>query len=190
LLLVRHATHAEVGHVMSGRSEIALDARGRDEARALAAGLARETIDAVHASPRRRAQETAAAVADGRGLPVQTATALDEIDFGDFTGRSFASLDADADWRQWNAERGSARCPGGETMREATARAWQFVAALPAGRILCVSHCDVIRGLVCEMLGLGYDRMFQLGCDPASVTEVAFDGDDVRLMGLNRRYVP
>lgn len=173
---------------MSGRSEIELDARGVEEARALAEGLAQETIDAIHASPRRRAQETAAAVADGSGLTVGTAAALDEIDFGAFTGRSFASLDADADWRRWNAGRGSARCPGGETMGEATARAWRFVEALPAGRILCVSHCDVIRGLVCDVLGLGYDRMFQLECDPASVTEVAFDDGDVRVVGLNRRY--
>lgn len=188
LFLVRHATHAEVGRLMSGRSEIALDARGRDEAAALAAGLSGVALDAIHASPRRRAQETAAAVAGGRGLAVLTAAALDEIDFGAFAGRSFEMLDGDADWRRWNAERGTARCPGGETMGEATARAWRFVAALPAGRTLCVSHCDVIRGLVCDVLGLGYERMFQLGCDPASVTELAFEGDDVRLVGMNRRY--
>jgi broad specificity phosphatase PhoE len=188
LFLVRHATHAEVGRVMSGRSDIALDPRGRDETMALAAGVAGVPLDAIHASPRHRAQETAAAVAVGRGLPVQTAAALDEIDVGAFTGRAFAALDDDADWRRWNAERGSARCPGGETMADATSRAWRFIATLPAGRILCVSHCDVIRGLVCDVLGLGYERMFQLDCDPASVTELAFEGGGVRLVGLNRRY--
>ncbi len=186
---MRHATHAEVGRLLSGRSDIALDARGLDEAVALAEGLAGVPIDAIHASPRRRAQETAAAVAAGRGRAVRTAPALDEINFGAFTGRSFVALDGDPDWTRWNAERAAARCPGGETMGEATARAWRFVEGLPGGTILCVSHCDVIRGLVCDVLGLGYERMFQLGCDPASVTEMVFDGGGVRLAGLNRRYI-
>ncbi len=33
---------------------------------------------------------------------------LDEIDFGTFTGRSFADLDGDPDWRTWNEDRANA----------------------------------------------------------------------------------
>lgn len=187
LHLVRHGSHAEVGHVLSGRSEIALDGRGRAEAAALAARLGGTAVASIHSSPRRRTRETAEALAEGRGLPVHVAAALDEIDFGAFAGRSFASLDRDPEWRRWNAERGSARCPGGETMADAVARAAGYLAAIPADATpaLCVSHCDVIRGVVAHLLGLPFDRMFQLGCAPASLTTIAINGDDWRLQSLN-----
>lgn len=188
LLLARHGTHAEVGHVLSGRSEIALSTRGHDEAAALARHLARVDVSAIYASPRRRTVETAAAVAQSRGIDVVHAPALDEIDFGAFTGRDFASLADDPDWQQWNAERGSARCRGGETMSEAVARAIGFLAAVGEGTSLCVTHCDIIRGVVAHWLGLGFERMFQLGCDPGSVTTLALDErGGATLVALNER---
>lgn len=188
VLLARHGTHAEVGRVLSGRSEIALDARGEQEAAALAQHLAAVPLSAIYTSPRRRTRDTAAAVAHARGLPVQAAPALDEIDFGRFTGASFAALAADPGWRMWNERRGTARCPGGETMREATARALDLLTALEPGVTLCVTHCDVIRGLVVHWLGLGFERMFQLGCDPGSVTTLALDDEGgATLVALNER---
>ena len=188
LLLARHGTHAEVGHVLSGRSEIALSERGRDEAAALARHFAGVELSAIYASPRRRTVETAAAVAQPRGIDVVHAPALDEIDFGAFTGRDFATLAEDPDWQRWNAERGSARCPGGETMGEAVARAVGFLAAVGEGMTLCVTHCDIIRGAVTHWLGLRAERMFQLGCDPGSVTTLALDEHGgATLVALNER---
>lgn len=188
-MLARHGTHAEVGHVLSGRSEIGLGMRGHAEAAALARRLADVPLASIHASPRRRTVETARVVANGRDIAMQVAPALDEIDFGAFTGRSFAALDDDPAWRRWNAERGSARCPGGETMAEAVARAWHYLDALtiqdtPA---LCVTHCDVIRGLVAQLLGIDANRMFAFDCDPGSITTIAIEGAGARLMTLNER---
>ncbi|MBW6525506.1 histidine phosphatase family protein [Sphingomonas sp. RHCKR7] len=187
LLLARHGTHAEVGHVLSGRSEIALSERGREEAAALARHLASVELRAIYASPRRRTVETAAAVAGPRGIVVD-APALDEIDFGAFAGRDFAALANDRDWQRWNAERGSARCPGGETMGEAVGRAVGFLTRLGEGTTLCVTHCDIIRGVVAHWLGLGFERMFQLGCDPGAVTTLALDDrGGATLVALNER---
>jgi ribonuclease H / adenosylcobalamin/alpha-ribazole phosphatase len=187
VILARHGTHAEVGHVLSGRSEIALSGQGQAEAEALAHALEGTPIASLHSSPRRRARETIAPLAARRGLEVRIAPALDELDFGAFTGKAFAALDGEADWKRWNAERGTARCPGGETMSEAVARAWGYLDALPdeAFPALCVSHCDVIRGIVAQLLGLGFERMFQLGCDPASRTVLDWRAGDMRLVALN-----
>lgn len=190
VLLARHGTHAEVGHVLSGRSEIGLADTGRVQADALARRLAGTGLAAIHASPRRRTQETAAAVAQVTGLPVQPAPALDEINFGAFTGRSFGELDGDADWQRWNAERATARCPGGETMAEAVARAWHFIHALNDAPVLCVSHCDVIRGLVAQALGLDYGAMFRFDCDPGSLTTLAIGGGGVRVVTVNEVPLP
>ncbi|SOB79958.1 Broad specificity phosphatase PhoE [Sphingomonas guangdongensis] len=185
ILLARHGNHAEVGRVLSGRSEIALDARGRAEAAALARWIGARPLAAVHASPRRRTRETAAAL----GRPVITAPALDEIEFGDFTGRSFAALESDTDWHRWNAERETARCPGGETMGEAAARALDYLWTLPdtGSPVLCVTHCDVIRGIVAQLLGLPFARMFQIGCDPGSVSTVVLAPGDTRIVAINER---
>ena len=172
IYLVRHGTHDEIGKRLSGRSEIPLNARGHSEAEMLAERLERIPIASIHSSPRRRAFETAQPIAARRGLAVHVAPALDEIDFGAFAGRAFALLDGESDWTRWNAERDSFRCPGGETMAEVVARAEAYLAGLaPASRpALCVTHCDVIRGLAAARLRLGFERMLTLDCGPASVT--------------------
>jgi broad specificity phosphatase PhoE len=187
--LVRHGDHDEVGRVLSGRSTIALNAGGRAQAAALASWVAGEGVMSIHASPRLRAAETAAPIAERLALPVVEAPALDEIDFGAFTGRSFAELGGDPDWRQWNAVRDAARCPGGETMGEAVARARGYLWSLAADRqpALCVTHCDIIRGLVADLLGIGFDRMFMLDCDPGSVTTLMLEPGAARLVALNLR---
>lgn len=185
--LVRHGHHAEVGRVLSGRSEIALDASGERQAEALAAMLKGRRYAAIHSSPRRRCMQTAAPIAAATGLDVTVADALDEIDFGAFAGRAFAELDRDPDWRRWNAERDTFRCPGGETMAEAVARALAFLEGLPGDGdpVLCVTHCDVIRGIVAQSIGLPFGRMFALPCDPGSLTILDLDGHGPRLVALN-----
>jgi len=187
--LVRHGRHAEIGHVLSGRSEIGLSDVGHAQADVTAAHLARGPIASIHSSPRRRARETAAPVAARTGLPVLIANALDEIDFGRFTGMPFDALADDLDWQAWNTERATARCPGGETMGEAIDRVWSYIGALPETQTpaLCVSHCDIIRGLVATVIGLDFGRIFALDCDPASVTTLVLDGSDARLVGLNQQ---
>jgi broad specificity phosphatase PhoE len=181
--MVRHASHPQLGKRLSGRSEIGLSARGIAEAEALADLLERHAIASLHASPRRRALQTVAPLAQRRGLPVLTAPALDEIDFGRFAGRSFAELDLEDDWQQWNAQRATARCPDGETMGEAIARARAYLLALAddASPALCVTHCDIIRGLVADAMGLGSGALLTLTCDPCSITVLEVDQGEVRL---------
>jgi ribonuclease H / adenosylcobalamin/alpha-ribazole phosphatase len=190
--LVRHCAHDEVGRVLSGRCAAApLTAEGRAHAQWLGGLFARgEPIAAIHASPRLRAQETARAIADRLGLEVETVDALDEIDFGAWTGRSLAELDTDPRWHQWNAARDVAEAPGGETMRAAVDRAVAHVDAVARrewrGAVLCVSHCDVIRGVIAHYLGLGLDRLLAFDVDPGSVSTLVVGDWGGRLLALNR----
>lgn len=188
IILARHATHAEVGQVLSGRSEISLSEAGRAEAARLSEHLARLPIAAVHSSPRRRARETAEAVAAPRGLPVEQAEALDEIDFGVWSGRSFDALADDPAWRAWNVQRGSAATAAGATMAASTARALDYLRAIRCDApVLCVTHCDIIRGVVAHALKLDYDCMLRFDCDPASLTILRLGGDDAHVVTLNER---
>ncbi len=174
--------------MLSGRSDIALSAAGRAEATWLAERLADTPLAAVHSSPRRRARETAEIVAARHGLAVEVHDALDEIDFGAWAGLSFDALDEDPAWRRWNMARGSAATPGGEDMTRATARAVRHVEAIGAdGPALCVSHCDIIRGVVAHYLGLDGDRLLAFDVDPASLTVLSLHGGGGRLVTLNER---
>jgi broad specificity phosphatase PhoE len=192
VILVRHGSHAEVGSVLSGRSDIALSEQGRAEAQALAKALDGIRIASLHVSPRPRATQTAAPLARRRNLSVRIAPALDEIDFGAFTGRAFTALDQDPVWFRWNSERGTARCPDGETMTEAVARISAYLASLAEDQFpaVCVTHCDVIRGFVAHALGLGLERVFSFDCDPASWTTLDLSPGKLRLVALNERVRP
>lgn len=191
ILLIRHAAHGHLGAVLSGRlPELPLSDEGRAQAARLAERLAAERLAAIQASPVQRAQETAAILAGGHdGLAVETVAALDEVDFGEWQGRAFAELAGDPRWRAWNAARGSAGAPGGETMAAAQARAWDHVAAAArthAGATLAmISHCDVIRAVIGRVLGLALDRLLAFEIDPASVSRIEVGEWGARLLNLN-----
>lgn len=173
--------------MLSGRSAIGLDEEGVEQATRLAARLAAVPLAAVVSSPRHRATQTAGIVADRHGLTVTIDDGLDEIDFGGWSGRSFADLANDPAWQAWNTARATAATPTGETMAAATARAWGAIRRAGAGPTLFVSHADIIRGVVADVLGLGYDRVFAFDCDPASLTTIELWDGGARLVGLNAR---
>ena len=190
ILLARHGSHEEVGLRLSGRSDIPLSDQGRAEAARLADRLDSLRLAALHSSPRRRARETAAVVAERQGNAVELADALDEIDFGAWTGASFAALADDPNWQWWNRQRATAGTPGGEDMSAATARAVRHIDNIEKdGPVLCVSHCDVIRGVVAHYLGLSADRLLPFDCDPGSLTTLAPAHDGARLVTLNERPI-
>ena len=70
----------------------------------------------MQTSPQPRARQTADAIALGAGLSSEIACNLNELDMGEWTGRSFAELERDPRWRAWNERRASSRPPGGESM--------------------------------------------------------------------------
>jgi ribonuclease H / adenosylcobalamin/alpha-ribazole phosphatase len=192
IVLIRHAAHAHLGTVLSGRlPALALSEQGRAQAEALSRHLASARLAALHASPVERAQETAAAIAARHpGLTVETQPPLNEVDFGDWQGQSFSELAADPRWDAWNAERGVAAAPGGETMAAAQERAWDHVerTALsnPGAVVAMVSHCDVIRAVVAHVLGLPLDRLLAFEVDPASLTRLEVGAWGARLLSLNQ----
>lgn len=192
ILLVRHAAHAQLGRVLTGRGgDVPLSEEGRGQAEALAQRLAGTPIAAVETSPVRRARETAAAIAAARGLAAQVAMPLDEVDFGEWQGLSFAELGADPRWEMWNSERATAVPPGGEPMAMVQARVLAFmrdVARRSAGLVVAmVSHADVIRAAVAGVLGLALDRILAFDIDPASITRIEAGVWGERLVSLNER---
>ena len=190
ILLIRHAAHSHLGRILSGRSpDIALSDTGRTQAQMLADRLAGTSLHTVHSSPVQRAKETAQALCAQRDMPVHVVPALDELDFGDWSGRAFVELDSDPRWATWNESRSTAVAPNGESMADAQRRAWSHIEAVALESanqtIAMVSHCDIIRAVVAHVLGLSLDHYGRFDVDPASVTRLAIGEWGAKVLNLN-----
>jgi len=193
--LVRHAAHDRVNRVLCGRMpNVVLGALGHAQARSLAERLSRESISAIYSSPLERAQETAAPIAERIGVAPRIADALNEIDFGEWSGRAFDDLDGDRQWSVWNAARGITRPPGGEMMVQAQARALAFLEhahnAHPESGVVLVSHCDVIKAMLLHCLGLGLDGYQRLEVSPASISTVVVGPWGAKILSINEVVAP
>jgi probable phosphomutase (TIGR03848 family) len=190
VLLVRHAACDHVGRQIAGRSRgVHLNARGRAEAEALAEALAALPIEAIYSGPLERARETAAVLGDRLGRPLAVAGGLDELDFGDWTGRTLDSLEPEPLWQAFNAARGATRIPGGELMAEAVDRAMAELVRIreerPNGLVAAVSHGDIIRGVLLHCLGVSLDHVHRLEVAPASVSVVRLYDPAPQVLAVN-----
>ena len=195
VFLVRHAIHDLLRRVLTGRSAgVDLSDDGRRQAERIADRLAGERIGGVYSSPLDRARQTAEPIADRHGLKVRVSEAMDEIDFGAWTGQSFEELDKDPNWELWNRARSLARPPGGEAIVEVQARAVRWLRRLPAshpagGRVAIVSHGDVIRAALAYFLGMPLDHLLRFEVSPGSVSVLAMSEADVRVLSINETVV-
>lgn len=190
IFLIRHAAHAHLGQVLSGRMPgIALSADGARQAERLATSLSSARFAAVHTSPVQRARETAAAIVFARNVRPVVSEALDEIDFGGWTGKTFAELDGDDGWRRWNDARGSAVATDGESMAAARGRIVAHIdkiaQAFAGSAVAFVTHCDLIRAAVAHYLALPLDCLLNFDIDPASVSRLAVGDWGGRVLSVN-----
>jgi len=188
-LLIRHAEHDLLGRVLAGRKPgVHLNPAGKVQAERLARRLATLKIDALYSSPLERAGDTAWPLATSTGLELQIAEEFDEIDFGEWTGKSFDALNADPQWRQFNTKRSISCAPGGEWMLEVQARLVRKLRELHenfSATIAIVSHGDVIKALVAHYAGIPLDLFHRVEISPASLSIVTLDGSEPRILLVN-----
>ena len=189
-ILIRHAAIDGLGHRITGRTPgVALNPSGRAQAGLLARQLARASLDAVYASPQRRAVETAELVARTLGLPLQLAAELDEIDFGDWTGKSYDELDRLPRWREFNLLHSSTRIPNGELLLEAQLRVIAFMDQLCERHrektVGLISHGDVIRVALAHQLGIPIDFIMRFEIGPASTSALELHPHGPRVLWIN-----
>lgn len=182
VLLVRHASHDWLGRGIAGRlAGVSLNARGQAEAEALAHWLIGAGIAEIVSSPRERARETAAPLARRLRLAVRTDPAMDEVEFGAWTGKLFAALEGNPEWRLWCDRRSIAQPPEGETIMQVQARivgALSDLATARAGKTIAIfSHGDVIKAALAHYLGMSLDGLEKFDIAPASVSILAVDRD-------------
>jgi probable phosphoglycerate mutase len=145
IIAIRHGeTDWNAAARIQGHTDIALNARGLEQARLAAAALAGDPVAAVYASDLQRAWQTAEAIAAHHALPVQRDPALRERRFGAFEGHSFAALEPlhPELCSRWRHRDPDFAAPGGETLRDFAARAQAAllrIAARHPGQLIVVA---------------------------------------------------
>lgn len=189
-LLIRHAHHDKVGKALAGRlPNVALSRQGELQAECLAEQLTALKIDRIYSSPLERAQATAAALAKSLDLEVHTCEGLNEIEFGEWQGRTFQELENEPRWQRFNQFRAGTGAPGGEFLLQVQAR---MVSALedlreqfPHEVIALVGHGDPIKAAIACYAGIPLDLMLRLEISPASISMVSLDYDGPRILCVN-----
>jgi probable phosphoglycerate mutase len=159
LYLVRHGRTAGNTVRYVGWGDEPLDDVGREQARALAAQLAGEPIDAVYSSPLSRALDTARPLAEARGAPLHVRDELKEIDYGEYQD----VLKAERKLKLKRNHR-TDRMPGGESLRDVFDRVAIVRAEVDAERragrnVAVVAHFWSLRMLAGQVDGLSFDEV-------------------------------
>jgi len=190
ILLIRHASVDPLGKAIAGRGAgVHLNEQGRLEAEQLVERLSATKLEAIYCSPMERTRETAEPVARSKQLEVLTSDEFTEIDFGEWTGKTFGELDKLPEWHRFNQCRSIGRIPGGESMLEVVQRMVRGIEAVSErhrrGMVAIFSHCDPIRAALVHYMGMNLDGMLRLTVAPASISAVDVEPCGARLLALN-----
>jgi probable phosphomutase (TIGR03848 family) len=190
LLLLRHGTTDLTGKRLYGRSQdVHLSEEGRRQADQLGERVAALRPSALYTSPIGRCAETAERIAAACRLEARELEGLAEIDYGRWTGRSFASLARTRLWRRVHRVPSSVRFPDGETLAEAQRRIVDALETIverhPQGLVAVVSHGDPIAMALAHYSGIHLDLFQRLQVSPASISAVAVHDGLPRVLLVN-----
>lgn len=165
IILVRHGEtvwHAENRY--AGRTDIALSAKGLEQAEQLGLWARNADLSAIWSSTLSRTRATAQPAVDATHLPLRQDERLIELDFGRGEGLTDAEMEAQFPRERADFKRDPVahHLPGGEDPVAAVVRGIaalrEIAAASPSGCSLVVTHNTLIRLMLCSLLGVPLPR--------------------------------
>ena len=161
IILVRHGeTALNAAHVVQPE-DTPLNAHGQRQAQLLAERLAELGVQHILCSDLPRARMTAAPIVAATLAPIEHEPLLQERNFGDVRGRSYAELGRDIFAPDYMPPNGESWSVFDARVAQAFARVTEFAAPL-AGNLVVVTH-----GLVCRSIASQFLR-FPAGEQPPS----------------------
>ena len=150
----RHGeTDWNVGFRMQGHTDIPLNDRGREQAKALAETFRGVQIDLILASDLSRARETASYVVAATGAPLEIDPRLRETRMGQAEGMTIDEVsaafggDAVEKWRSRHPDHADYAFPDGENKADALARMRLALQSRAESAVAVCSHGGVLRRL-------------------------------------------
>jgi broad specificity phosphatase PhoE len=196
ILLIRHGeTDWNRIHRFQGRSDLPLNAKGRDQARDLAFALREESLTAMYSSPLVRAMETAHLIRVFHpSVPLFEEGGLAEMDFGEFEGMEAQRWAVEyPDFRKaWQESPGSVTMPGGESLQDVQSRAIDTLKRItkpypPESTLLLCSHNFVNLTILCHALKVPLDRFRELRQETAALNVLYMQGGQLWAEAVNER---
>ena len=181
LYILRHGqTDYNLNRKIQGRGINApLNETGRWQASRVADVLREKPLGKLYSSGLDRAIQTADAIADVKGLQNTPYNELDEMDFGQLEGLDYNDEQVELQWmlKEWSKGNGDARATGGESAIEvferANAKFQELLAsAAPNESLAFVLHGRLIRILMSQWMGLGYEGMNQFAHHNACINYI------------------
>ena len=193
--LVRHGANDWIPRGLAGRAAgTHLNAKGHAQSKALAAHLVSAGINLIISSPLERALQTAKPLADKLSTSISTDDSLLEINFGDWTGKTWEELRELEGWKTFNRFRTGTRIPNGELMIEAQHRVICLIEKLNrkhSGKTIALfTHGDVIRAALTYYLGMPMDFFQRLEIAAASYSILRLLKDAPEVICINRLAPP
>ena len=167
---MRHAESvANVSGILAGRTDpTPLTAKGRGAARALAPVVASFDPEVSLVSPLLRCRQTSELA--GRG-DVSIDERLIEMDYGRWSGKSLKALSRRQEWSHIQSNPEAFTFPQGESFQSASSRLLDLTEDLlqrKEERFLLVSHGDICRILINNLLGRTLNAFQHILIEPAS----------------------
>lgn len=172
VVLVRHGdTEWAVQGRHTGRTDVPLTERGRQQAASLARLLQGRKFARVLVSPLQRALETCRLA--GFGDVAEVREDLAEWDYGGYEGRTTPEILAERPgWTLWDDG-----VPGGETVEDVGRRADRVIAEVRAtdGDVAIFAHGHILRILAARWIDLAPKGGQLFALDPAGVSVLGYE---------------
>ncbi len=185
LWLVRHGETAwSLSGQHTGRTDIPLTARGRQQAELLGRRLMKKTFALVLTSPLRRARETCEL--SGQGASAVPDEDLLEWDYGAYEGLTSAEIRKEVPgWTIWTGG-----VQGGESADQVGERVDRVIArsVAAAGDVALYAHGHVLRILAARWLGMAAGGGRYLGLDTASLSKLGYERETRVIRAWNESY--
>ena len=190
LYIVRHGETVwnREGRIQ-GHTDVGLSHRGLEQARLLAERLKPVRFDAAYASDLSRAAGTAAAILDGRGVPVSPTPRLREYHKGAFEGMTEGELRSKypAEYPGYVAKDLDYAPDGGESTRQVSERMTSVINEIKERHlrdtVLVVGHGGSLRAAMMALLGMSLDAnwRFLFGNCHLTIVDTYHDNAVLRL---------
>lgn len=192
IILVRHGeTDSNIRGTYCGWTDPELNERGKTQARRAAELLKAEKLNAIYASPLKRAYGTAAIINRAHNIEIITDERLKEQNFGEWEDLTYAEIEEKyaEECIKWKNDWMNYCIKGGENPARVYGRVSDFMdtiaGAYKSGTIMVVTHLGCIRMILAHMLGMAMEGFWRFRVDNSGISRLVVNDGYAYLKALN-----
>lgn len=195
VILIRHArSSANAAGILAGQTPgVRLDPTGVEQSFRLAEILGAISIAKVFISPLERCLDTISPWISqhGKNAEIHSDSRIIEPDYGLWSGKNLDELRTQPLWDLVQNSPREVTFPSGESLLDVWERTKSFYSSLREFsdqeiNVVVVSHGDIIKFLIAQIVDLEMNKFQNLVIEPASVSIARFEKDSSRLIQSNR----